>query len=111
MPIDAATPWKDRVSGLGQQVDAVVSAHDLDAPKEDQAFWRALARCQPFDPARTLLVDDNEQVLDSAARFGIAHLHTIRQPDLAKPPRQDLRYQAVDHLTDLLPTTATSGAS
>jgi HAD superfamily hydrolase (TIGR01509 family) len=53
------------------------------AAKEEQEFWRRLHAIEPFDPARTLLVDDSLPVLDSARRYGIAHLVTVKKPDTA----------------------------
>ena len=60
--------------------DRVVVSHDLEAPKEDQTFWHKLQALHPFDPSRTLLIDDTESVLDSARAYGIAHLLTLLQP-------------------------------
>jgi len=93
---------KDARTGLVAAVDRAVSAHDLDAPKEPLEFWTRLARIEPFDPDRTLFVDDNADVLDAAERYGIAHLRTISQPDSARPPRDALRHPTID-FADVLP--------
>ncbi|GAB4358205.1 MAG: GMP/IMP nucleotidase [Immundisolibacter sp.] len=68
-------------TGLDRWLDAIVCAHDLSAPKEDPAFWPRLRALHGFDPARTLLVDDNAQVLRAARGYGIAHLLAVAQPD------------------------------
>ncbi|HTY51467.1 MAG TPA: HAD family hydrolase, partial [Steroidobacteraceae bacterium] len=47
---------KDQGTGITGLMDAVHSSHDFAAPKEAQAFWHALQRAEPFDPARTLFV-------------------------------------------------------
>jgi putative hydrolase of the HAD superfamily len=93
---------KDLHSGLCRRLHAVVSCHDYGAPKESQSFWQALMSEHPFDPARTLLIDDNASVLDSAARFGIAHLFTIAQPDSQRPPRTDLKHRVIDDFRQLM---------
>ena len=93
---------KNLHSGLTERLDSVVSCHDYGAPKESQDFWRALMKQHPFDPERTLLIDDNATVLDSALRFGIAHVLTIAQPDSQKPPRTDLRHQALADFRELI---------
>jgi putative hydrolase of the HAD superfamily len=49
-----------------------------------------------------LLIDDNASVLDSAARFGIAHLFTIAQPDSQRPPRTDLKHRVIDDFRQLM---------
>ncbi len=93
---------KNQHADLSRRLDAVVSCHDYGAPKESPEFWLELMREHPFDPARTLLIDDNAAVLDSAADFGIRHLLTIAQPDSARPPRSDLQHPAVEDFRDLM---------
>mgnify|MGYP002063294372 CR=1 FL=1 len=65
---------RDGVARLRDRLDHVVCAHDLGAPKEDQAFWHRLQQQVPFDPRRTLFVDDSLAVLRSAQRYGIEGL-------------------------------------
>ncbi|MEM1434984.1 MAG: HAD-IA family hydrolase [Pseudomonadota bacterium] len=89
--------------GLLGYFDAVVSSHDYGAPKEDQVFWQHLEAAHPFTPARTLFIDDNPEVLASAARYGIGHLLCITQPDSERPPRTAMPYPMVNDLADLLP--------
>jgi putative hydrolase of the HAD superfamily len=93
---------KNTHADLTRHLDEAVSCHDYGSPKEDQNFWEQLQLEHPFDPARTLLIDDNHQVLESADRYGIAHLITIVQPDSGKPPRDGLGYPALHDFKDLL---------
>ncbi len=93
---------KNAQAQLTRHLDAAVSCHDYGAPKEHQDFWHNLMEEHPFDPARTLLIDDNHQVLEAAATYGIAHLITILQPDSRRPPREDLKYPAVDDFAELV---------
>ena len=83
--------------------DRVVVSHDLKAPKEDQAFWHKLQALHPFDPARTLLIDDTESVLDSAREYGIAHLLTLLQPDSQRQKRIDTRFPGIHHFDEIMP--------
>jgi len=94
---------KDSRAALVARLDAAVSCHDYGAPKESPDFWRRLADQHPFEPERTLLIDDNAQVLDAAGRHGIRHLFTIRQPDSARPPRDALAYPAIGDFAEILP--------
>jgi len=87
------TPWFDRV----------VVSHDLHTPKEELEFWHRLQALHPFDPARTLLIDDTETVLDSADAFGIAHLLTLLQPDSSRQRRIDNRFQGIHHFDEIMP--------
>lgn len=90
-------------TNIGRWLQQLISSHDFALPKEDPRFWEALQRRHHFDPSRALLIDDNTQVLDSAARFGIGHLLTIAQPDSRQPPRRDLAYPTLHHFDDILP--------
>ena len=81
----------------------IVLSHDLDAPKETLEFWRRLHGLHPFDPARTLLIDDTESVLDAAQRFGVAHLLTMLQPDSQRQKRIDTRFPGIHHFDEIMP--------
>jgi putative hydrolase of the HAD superfamily len=90
-------------TGLTAQFDAVISSHALGAAKEEQAFWQRLHDIEIFDPARTLLVDDNLSVLDSARQYGIAHLVAVKKPDTRQPRKHTADYPAMDDFSQLLP--------
>lgn len=83
--------------------DRVVVSHDLRAPKEAQEFWHSLQALHPFDPARTLLIDDTEQVLESAQQYGIAHLLTLLQPDSQQLKRIETRFAGIHHFDEIMP--------
>jgi 5'-nucleotidase len=85
------------------RLDADVSCHDYGMPKESPGFWDALMAEHPFDPERTLLIDDNAAVLAAAAGFGIRHLLTVTQPDSGRPLRDALDYPAFNDFRELLP--------
>ena len=90
-------------TGLGELLDATVCAHELGHPKESEPFWSSLQRCHPFDPQRTLLVDDSLPVLRAARAHGIAHLLAIGQPDSRGPPRDTGEFRALASFRDILP--------
>ncbi len=66
---------------IDQYFNHMVCSHELEHPKEEQEFWHHLQQTSPFDPKKTLFVDDNEAVLNSAAEYGIQHLYSIAKPD------------------------------
>ncbi len=88
-------------TGLTQLVDASYSAHPFAMPKEDPAFWAQLRAKEPFEPARTLFVDDNLDVLESARRFGIRWLRAVRCPDSGRAPKDTRDFTAIDRIGDL----------
>ena len=90
-------------TGLSPRFDAIVTSHELGAAKEEQAFWQRLAAIEPFDPARTVLVDDSLSVLDSARRYGIAQLVAVKRPDTKQPEKHTGDYPAIDDFSQLIP--------
>jgi HAD superfamily hydrolase (TIGR01509 family) len=88
------TPWFDRI----------VVSHELNAPKEEQAFWHNLQALYPFDPARTLLIDDTESVLHSAHQYGVAHLLTLLQPDSRRQKRINTHFPGIHHFDEIMPS-------
>lgn len=91
---------KTRLAGY---FDAMICAHDLGLVKEQPEFWPCLQDIEPFDPATTLLVDDNPAILHTARAFGIAHLVTVLQPDSSAPPHLPGEFPAIHHFSELLP--------
>lgn len=85
---------------IDRYFDTMLCSHELDAPKEDQRFWRNLQTTRYFDRSRTLFIDDSETVLDAAADYGIANLMSIASPD-SKNIRSGLsKYWMLDSLLD-----------
>ncbi len=83
-------------TGLGRYLQDIFCSHQIGFPKEEVEFWQHLEARYPFDPERTLLIDDNLSVLKSARDYGIRHLLTIAQPDSSKPVRKNDEFVAVD---------------
>lgn len=88
---------------LGGCVDAVISSHDFRLPKEDLGFWERLQGVEPFDPARTVLLDDTARVLRSARDYGIRYLLGVTQPDSGQAPRVWEEFGAVGDFTEIMP--------
>ncbi|WP_081619757.1 HAD family hydrolase [Thioalkalivibrio sp. ALJT] len=95
--------FKHRITRIGDHLDTIISAHDLDCAKEDAAFWERLQRVAPYDRARTLLVDDNLLALASAARAGLNELRGMRYPDERGAAMTSERFVLLESLADLLP--------
>ncbi|MEM1404152.1 MAG: GMP/IMP nucleotidase [Pseudomonadota bacterium] len=88
---------------ISEWFDRVVISHDLDSPKEHQEFWDRLQVLHPFDPEKTLLIDDTESVLEAAQNYGIRHLLTLLQPDSSRQKRIDLRFPGIHHFDEIMP--------
>jgi len=102
---------KMQETGIDRYFDALVSSHDYGYPKEAQEFWQRLQQEHPFNPARTLFIDDSAPVLASAEKFGIRYLLTLLQPDSRLAPRQVTHYPGFHHFDALVPELRALGAS
>ena len=60
-------------------------------------FLFALNKVIDFDNERTLLVDDNLAVLDSARDYGIKHLLAVNKPDSQQAKREINHYKNTEH--------------
>jgi len=95
--------FKISKTGLTLHLDRVICAHDTGYAKEQQGFWRELHELESFDPARTLLVDDNIRVLDAAAEWGVRYLLAVAQPDSSNGPVDTGNYPAMEDFGQILP--------
>ncbi|WP_277809946.1 GMP/IMP nucleotidase [Chromohalobacter canadensis] len=98
------------LTGLEGYLDAIVSSADVGVAKEAPEFWFALQDIEPFEPARTLFIDDNPAVLESAREYGIRYLLGIKQPDSQRPERELENFVALERFATLLPQDMPSAA-
>lgn len=81
----ASLALKMRKTGIDQHFHVSRSSHEFKLAKENHGFWQALAQQHPFNPERTLLIDDSFPVLKQAQKEGVAHLLAIEKPDSQRP--------------------------
>ena len=86
---------KIELTQIDQYFPQMLCSHELGHPKEEVEFWQKLHQHTPFNPATTLLIDDNEAVLESAERHGIKHLYSIAQPDSSTPRHEESRFPMI----------------
>ena len=92
---------KDERVALTRYFHATYSTHSFGVPKEHADFWPLLKQREKFDPKRALFVDDSVPVLESARRFGIAHIRAVRQPDSGAPPQNTRDFIGIEGVADL----------
>lgn len=97
-------------TGIDRWCDQVISSHDFRAPKESSGFWEQLQAAHPFDPARTLLIDDTPSVLAAAQGYGIGHLLTLLQPDSKQAQRERSEFPGIIHFDEIMPAAAHAAA-
>jgi len=94
---------KMKKTRLGPYFDTIISAHELGLPKEDAAFWGELRKRIPFDPERTMLGEDSETNLGTAAGYGIRYLIFVSGSSSALPPKPSAAYTSVRTFAELMP--------
>lgn len=93
---------KDEHIGLRRHLDVCYSTHPFGVPKENPQFWPRFHVHEPFDPARTLFIDDSVPVLKAAAEFGIRELRAVRLPDSGRSAKSTGDFPAIDGVAQLI---------
>lgn len=99
---------KDEQTGVTGYLDAAISSHAFRAPKESELFWKAVRKVEPFDPHRSLFVDDSPAVLRAAQAAGIRWVRGVWRSSTARGaaarPASDYGgIPAVESVSDLDP--------
>lgn len=80
---------KLEMTEIGNYFDEMISSHDFGMPKENEALWQEIENKFGYNPAKTLLIDDNLQALQSAQDYGIryqlAAIHVSPKMDKIDP--------------------------
>ena len=94
---------KMRKTRIGPYFDGVVSAFDIGLPKDKVEFWERLARRIGFERERTLLAEDSEDNLASAAEYGIRYLVYVARSSTRKPARPSGRFPSITYFKEIMP--------
>ena len=75
---------------IGKYFDAVLTSFDAGYPKEDIKFWEVAEKRLGFDKGKTLFIDDTEEILKAAKKFGIKYiLYKARANSKVKPGKSN----------------------
>ena len=83
-------------------LDQVISSHDYGYPKESPKFWNALQKHSPFNPEKTLFIDDSIAVLNAAKNYGVANILCIDKPDSTRSTSPCAEFPSISHFEELL---------
>lgn len=92
---------KEERTGVLGYLDAAYTSHGFGAPKEDQRFWQAARAVEPFDPQRSMFVDDSRAVLHAAIVAGVRWVYGVKRPDSSREPHGHEEFAAIDGVADL----------
>lgn len=96
---------KMEITLLTEKFHSMITVHEFALPKEKTECWDEVNKRHPFDPGKTLLIDDNLAALHSARRYGIRALLAIQQPDSQRPGQVVEEFDAIDHFDEILPVS------
>jgi len=91
---------KTALTGLFHQI---ITSQEIGLPKEDPRFWKTLREKVPFDPEKTLLAEDTEAVLVSAAGFGIRFLVFVAKSSSTKPFQPSHQFFSIETFREIMP--------
>ncbi len=90
-------------TNLHVHFDKIINAHQIGMSKETPGFWQKLQAVEVYDKTRTMLIDDNLEVLDSAFEYGIEYCLGILQPDSMGGAVSSDKYRVIDGFKSILP--------
>ena len=93
---------KMRRTAIGGYFDRIVCAAEVGMAKEETVFWQQLEKMLGFDRQRTLLADDNENVLLAARRYGMAVLLFVARPSSQSPVRYSTAFPSILSFKELI---------
>ena len=88
---------------IGPYFDGIISAHQVGLPKEDDRFWQALQDFIPYAPDRTLLGEDSETNLETAARYNLKYLIYVGRYSSSLPPQTSQHFATINYFSQLIP--------
>jgi len=94
---------KLEITKIDRWLDLVISSHDYQIPKEEQAFWHQLQNQESFSPEQTLFIDDTPRILSSAEEYGIKYLVCINKPDSKMPAEKSGKFIDIENFDEIMP--------
>lgn len=89
-------------TAIGPYFDRIIPAEEMGVAKESPQFWDILQQALGFSTDRTLLVDDNSNVLQAAQHYGIEHLVYVAKPSSRRPVKYSEDFPSIVFFKDLI---------
>jgi putative hydrolase of the HAD superfamily len=93
---------KMRKTDIGSYFDRIVCSQDIGLPKEEPEFWNRLESLLGFNRHRTLLADDNENVLRAAQTYGMGVLIFVARPSSRTEAACSERFPSILYFKELM---------
>ena len=89
-------------TAIGPYFDRIIPAEEIGIAKESPQFWDILQQTLGFSADRTLLVDDNSNVLQAAQQYGLNHLVYVAKPSSRRPVKYSEDFPSIVFFKDLI---------
>ncbi len=93
---------KLRKTHIDDHLDRIVSAFDIGIPKEKVLFWERLRQLIGFEKERSLLIDDNKNVLTAARDYGLRYILLKAQASLKGPCQLTTDFKYITDFSGLM---------
>jgi HAD superfamily hydrolase (TIGR01509 family) len=93
---------KFKKTRIGKYFDSVLTSFDAGYPKESLKFWKEAERRLKFDKNLTLFIDDTEQILRTARKFGIKYIFYKARSNSKIRPGKSNEFQQITDFDELL---------
>jgi HAD superfamily hydrolase (TIGR01509 family) len=100
-----AVELKLKKTRIGKYFDSVLSSFDAGYPKESHEFWKEAESRLGFVKDRTLFVDDTEDVLKTAKRYGIKYILYKARANSRIKPKKSNEFQHICDFNELIDKT------
>jgi len=93
---------KMRKTAIGKYFHRIICAEEVGMAKEEPLFWKNLREILAFDPNRTLLADDNENVLAAAQEYDLAILIYVAKPSSRSAAQYSMQFPSILYFKELM---------
>ncbi|SHO46322.1 HAD family hydrolase [Desulfopila aestuarii] len=87
---------------IGPYFHRIIPAEEVGEAKEQPIFWEKLEKMLGFNTDRTMLVDDNANVLTAARTYGLTNLIYVAKPSSRQPVRYSTEFASIVYFRELI---------
>ena len=92
---------KMKKTNIGKYFDTCITSFEMGYPKEDLRFWQKAEKRLGFQKEETLFIDDTEEILKTARRFGIQYIVFKARATSKKKPKPSKDFITITDFNEL----------
>ncbi len=92
---------KMKKTNIGKYFDRCITSFEMGHPKEDIRFWQKASERLGFVKEKTLFIDDTEEILKTARRFGIRYIVFKARATSKKTPKPSKDFLTITDFSEL----------